>query len=83
MFTVDELKLIRASMTWGDQTYGKEQAGDDADGVVKHAMHRAAKRLGLSSPDSTVDDFLDVVRMDDLSAALDENRSPTSPDTAT
>jgi hypothetical protein len=32
MFTVDELKLIRANMTWGDQAYGKEQAGDDSDG---------------------------------------------------
>jgi hypothetical protein len=83
MFTVDELKLIRASMTWGDQAYGKEQAGDDADGTVKHAMHRAARRLGLSAPDTSVDDFLDNVRMDDLSTALDENRSPTSADTAT
>jgi hypothetical protein len=46
-------------------------------------MHRAARRLGLSAPDTSVDDFLDNVRMDDLSTALDENRSPTSADTAT
>lgn len=78
MLTIEELRTIRAAMTWGDQRYGLEQAGDDdPSGMVAHALHRTAKRLGTVESDTTFEDFLDAVRMGDLQAVLDEDRSPT------
>jgi hypothetical protein len=85
MLTIEQLREIRSAMTWGDQAYGKAKAKDDNDGLIKHAMHRAAKRLELVDEGATLDDFLDNVRMDDLNAALeDADADPTqSADTPT
>lgn len=81
MFTVDRLKEIRAAMTWGDQAYGNAKGKGDSDAMIKHAMHRAAQRLYEDTP-RELDGFLDLILMDDLSAALEDDRKPTSPDTA-
>lgn len=83
MLTTAELQAIRTAMTWGDQAYGKEQAGDDSAAMITYAMFRSAKRLGLTAPDSTLDEFLDSVRMDDLNDALEAERAPTSAATGT
>lgn len=71
--TVDQLREIRAAMTWGDHAYGAKEADGDAQELIKYAMHRAARRLGIAAPDGTLDDFLDTVTMADLSAALEEH----------
>lgn len=82
--TVDQLREIRASMTWGDQAYGNAKGKGDSDAMIKHAMHRAAQRLGLAEENPNgLDGFLDMILMDDLSAALEDDRKPTSPDTQT
>lgn len=83
MLTTEQLQEIRTAMTWGDQAYGKAQAGDDTAAMITHAMFRSARRLGLMAPDSTLDEFLDSVRLDDLNSALEAERSPTSPATET
>lgn len=76
--TVDDLRQIRAGMTWGDQAHGRREAGDDAQALIMHAMHRAARRMGFAAPDGSLDDFLDTVTMADLSAALeDHDADPT------
>lgn len=83
--TVDELRAIRAGMTWGDQAHGRREAGDDSQALMMYAMHRAARRMGYAAPGGTLDDFLDTVTMADLSKALEEHDAdPTqSADTAT
>jgi len=82
--TADDVRAIRAALTWGDQHWAKTKAkdGDDSDRTA-HTLHRAAIRLGLAPKDSTLQTFLDAVPMDALNEALEESRDPTSPDTAT
>lgn len=81
--TVDQLREIRAAMTWGDQHYGKAKAKDDSDGLIKHAMHRAAKRLGYAADGSSLDDFLDRVAMNDLNDALEDVDTDPTPSGST
>lgn len=82
MLTQEQIEELRAALTWGDQQYGKgKSGGTDQDATLKHAMHRAAKRAGLVEESATLDEFLDVVRLEDLNAALDDTkRNPTPSD---
>jgi hypothetical protein len=84
MFTAQQLKDVRAAMTWGDQIHGRKLAKGDDQLMVAHAFHRRAKVLELVPDSTSFDDFLDMVTFEDLNAALDtEERNPTSPDTGT
>ena len=81
MLTVEQLRAIREAMTWGDQAYGTAHAKGDTDAMIKYAMLRAAIRLGLVEGSTTLDDFLDRVRMNDLNEALtDHDADPTQSD---
>jgi len=85
--TADDVRAIRAALTWGDTYLAKQKVkgeGDDVDSERSaFAMHRAAIRLGLVAKDSTLQTFLDVVPIEALADAMEERRDPTSPSTAT
>ena len=84
MLTTEQVKEIRAAMTWGDQVYGRRQAKGDDQLMVAHAFHRRAKEMALVDPGGTFEAFLDLVTMEDLNAALeDDERDPTSEDGTT
>lgn len=83
MLSAEQVKEIRAAMTWGDQVYGRKQAKGDDQLMVAHAFHRRAKETGAVDAGTSFDDFLDQVTFTDLNAALeDEERDPTSEDGA-
>lgn len=79
--TVDELREIRAAMTWGDHAYGRREAGEDTQALIMHAMHRAAQRL--AGEKFSLDDFLDRVTMADLGKALEEHDADPTPSGST
>jgi len=85
--TADDVRAIRAALTWGDTYLAKQKVkgeGDDVDSERSaFAMHRAAIRLGLVAKDSTLQTFLDAVPIDAMNDAMEERRDPTSPSTAT
>ena len=83
--TADDVRAIRAALTWGDQHWAKTKVKnkDDDGEEVALSMHRAAIRLGLVAKDSTLQTFLDLIPINALNDALEELRDPTSPDTAT
>ena len=82
--SADDVRAIRAALTWGDQFYAKGKTkGDDDSAETPMALHRAAIRLGLVAKDSTLQTFLDLIPINALNDALEELRDPTSPDTAT
>ena len=83
--TADDVRAIRAALTWGDGHAARlkiKGEGDDVDSDrTEFSMHRAAIRLGLVAKDSTLQTFLDMIPLDILDEARD--RDPTSPPTET
>jgi len=82
--TADQLRELRAGMTWGDQRHAVRKAKAEAKGgepdnteVAVLSMHRAAVRAGIADDD--VDAFLDRVRIEDLQAVLKEREGQDDP----
>ena len=77
--SVEQLKEVRAAITWGDSRKAAKLAREDEDdgAVTAHAFHRAAVRMGIGA--ASYDDFLDQVTMQDLNAALEDgDETPTN-----
>ena len=83
MISKEQLREIRAALTWGDHHYGTAQAEKvEGSNLTQHAMHRRAKAMELIPESLSFEGFLDSVIMTELGEVLDEERNPTMPSTS-
>ena len=82
--TREQVGELRAELTMGDLEAARAEVGDDPEGLAKHALRRRAAKLGRSSADADVAEFLDLVRVTDVAWAFsDAVRNPLSGGLAT
>lgn len=79
--TPQQVRQIRASLTWGDNHYARKEAGPDADAtdVLAHSLHRAGRRLQVVPADQSLEDFLDSLSMETLAEGLKDEEGSEDP----
>jgi hypothetical protein len=79
--TPQQIRQIRAALTWGDNHYARKEAGKDADttDVLAYSMHRAARRLKVIPADESLEDFLDSLSMETLAEGLKDEEGAEDP----
>lgn len=72
MLTPEDIGRIRAELTLGDTIAARKDAGGDDTESGLRALYRRARKLGIVGDGVAFEDFLDLVRVEDLKALVAE-----------
>lgn len=75
MLEIDDLREIKRNVTVKDSRDAKAFGKDNSADVGYYALYLSAKRLGLA--DGELDDFLSLVRIEDMASLTKDRQDPT------